>query len=138
MFESKKLMKCDIEVLKSDVVGLGNRVDRVYERLDNRFTVQNNTIRQLTDQIELLKKQVRQLAEATNCKITSPTEATPGGEVKKLTEEEIASRETFNRIFGSGLFYHNPFSMMGKSVVGDLQKGKTSKKTSKKTPKKKK
>lgn len=132
MFESKKLMKSDIEVLKAHAKGLDDRIDRLYERVNNRFEIQNTTIRQLTDQIELLRKQIKQLANATNCKITSPTEATPGGEVKKLTEEEIRSRETFNRVFSSGLFYHNPFSMMGKSVVGDLQKGKTSKKTPKK------
>ncbi len=135
MFESKKLMKSDIEVLKSDAKGLDDRIERLYERVYNRFETQNTTIRQLTDQIELLTKQIKQLAHATNCKITSPTEATPGGEVKKLTEEEIASRDSFNRLFGSRMFYTNPFNPFGGSIVSDLQKGKTSKK---KTTKKKK
>mgnify|MGYP001570750407 CR=1 FL=1 len=136
MFESKKLMKCDIDILKAETKGLNDRIDRLYERVNNRFEIQNTTIRQLTDQIELLTKQIKQLAHAANCKITSPTEATPGGEVKKLTEEEIASRDSFNRLFGSGLFYTNPYLYMtGKSVVSDLQKGKTSKKTTKKKKK---
>lgn len=135
MFESKKLMKCDIDILKADAKGLDDRINRGYERVNNRFEIQNNTIRQLTDQIELLKKQIKQLANATNCKITSPTEATPGGEVKKLTEEEIRSRDSFNRLFGSGLFYRNPFNPYAGTIVSDLQKGKTSKK---KTTKKKK
>jgi len=135
VFESKKRMKYDIDILKADAKGVGERIDRLYERVNTRFEIQNTTIRQVTDRIELLEKQIRQLANATNCKITSPTEATPGGEVKKLTEEEIASRDSSDRLFGFRMFYTDPFKPFGGSIVSDLQKGKTSKKTTKKKKK---
>ena len=107
MFESKKLMKCDIEVLKSDVAGIHTRLDRVYERVDNRFTVQNNTISQFAGQIELLTKQIKDLARLCDCTVTPPKEADPGGVVRKLTEEEKESRskwnEIYNGIYGSSI-----------------------------------
>lgn len=111
MFESKKLMKRDIEVLKSDVAGIHTRLDRVYERVDNRFGVQNNTIRQLTDQIELLTKQIKTLASLCDCTVTLPKEADPGGVVRKLTEEEKASLSKWNEIY-NGLYGSSVTSLL--------------------------
>lgn len=124
MFGVVKLTE-DVRRLRAEVEGNDLRVHRRIELLTAKVDQQGQTI-------ELLRKQIKQLTTAANCKITSPTEATPGGEVKKLTEEEIASRDSFNRLFGSGMFYADPYATMAKSVVSDLQKGKTSKKTTKK------
>lgn len=118
--------------LREDLKRLRNEVEGNDVRAQRRIDLLSAQADQQAETIELLTKQIKQLVHVTNCKITSPT---PGGEVKKLTEEEIASRDSFNRLFGPGLFYTNPYTMKGRSVLSDLQKGKTSKK---KTTKKKK
>lgn len=117
MFGVVKLTE-DVQRLRAEVEGNNVRAQRRIDLLSTQVDQQAETI-------ELLTKQIKQLAHAANCLITSPTEATPGGEVKKLTEEEIARRDSFDRLFSSRMFYHyNPYVMTGKSVVSDLQKGR--------------
>lgn len=127
MFGVLKLT-ADVRRLQAEVDGNNVRAQRRIDLLSAQVDQQGQTI-------ELLTKQIKQLATAANCKITSPTEATPGGEVKKLTEEELASRDLFDRLFSSRMFYTNPVNSFGGSIVSDLQKGKTSKKTTKKKKK---
>lgn len=99
--------------LRVDVDNAHERIDRVHTRIGKELDVQNTCNKHLTDQIEELRKQVKQLVRLTDCTITTPTEAKPGGDVKKLTPEEIASRDRYNAIFGSSTLFFNPFRMGG-------------------------
>lgn len=113
MFESKKLMKRDIDILKAEAKVRDDRIDRLYERVDqvgqcmrDRFEIYKALIEKPEVRIDELENTIRQLANLLDCKISSPTPASKGGVVSKMSKTEIATKARLARSYKNTYYTH--------------------------------
>lgn len=128
MFGIEKL-KQSLKALEVTMNGDQSRMNWIYSHTTDRLDEHSAAVTQLTSQIEELRKQLKRLASVLDCTISEPTPAKAGGEVRKLTPEEIASQDMWRTFSVSPFFPHN---------LERPPKMDVSKRTTKKTTKKKK
>lgn len=112
-----------VNELKEDVKCQASRIKDCLDLIDKHYqrsTAQNEAVcshvraiedrfikrfDELNAKIEKVTSQVRQLATISNCRITPPQQADPGGIVVKMTEKEIEDRKNMESLFVSPFLY---------------------------------
>lgn len=117
MFGVKALaedMKWKFNGTSNSLTSLHDLINSVEKRAHERIKEVEQYFAAITtshsQRIDRLTRQIQQLAKLSGCKITPATPATSGGEVKKMTEEELELEKSFENLFFPSVYYGTGFA----------------------------